>query len=223
MDAEKFVLDLVNGVSNVNFDFVIKALLVTFVFFWIMVVVWVWFDASERSKSMIFKVLSCLMVLIFNIFGLLVYFLIRPKESYEDKYWNDLERKYLKFETAELGNCPACGSSLEPGFIACPNCGEIIKEKCECGVFIDKNWHYCAFCGIQRKEVEEKGQDIVEDVKKENKVVKSLAQFGRYVGGLSSRLKEVKLPQRKSIEVTSIVSDSIDKKDKKKKKKKRKK
>ncbi len=27
----------------------------------------------------------------------------------------DLERRYLKYETSELGDCPRCGSQLYPG------------------------------------------------------------------------------------------------------------
>jgi len=77
--------------------------------------------------------------------------IIRPKQSIEEIYWADMERRYLKYETSELGDCPKCRYELQPGFVKCPQCGEELKVQCECcKVYISKNWKYCPYCGDQR-------------------------------------------------------------------------
>jgi hypothetical protein len=73
--------------------------------------------------------------------------IIRPNETIEQIYWADLERRYLKYETSELGDCPECGSQLFPGYLFCSNCGCDIKRKCSgCGVMISKSAQFCPYC-----------------------------------------------------------------------------
>lgn len=148
MDIEKLILDFVENISNTNFSMVISVLQLIFVIFWIFVLGWVWVDAGERTTRTSSKFVSVLLVGILNIVGLLIYLIIRPKQTLQDLYWIDLERRYLKYETAELGDCPNCKSSLQPGFNLCPKCGYGIKQQCSsCQVWIDKNYNYCPFCG----------------------------------------------------------------------------
>lgn len=147
MTPEKFLLNFIEGVGDVDFAFVIKLLIVLFIFFWVIVIGWAWNDASERSTNRVFRVLSVLLVALLNVPGLIIYLILRPKQTIAEIYWSDLERRYLKYETAELGDCHNCGFQLQPGFVNCPNCAAVIKVKCEgCGVYIDKDWKHCPFC-----------------------------------------------------------------------------
>jgi hypothetical protein len=178
MTPEKFLLDFIESVGDVNFDFVIKGLVILFIFFWVIVIGWVWTDAGERSTNISFKVLSALLVAILNIPGLIIYLIIRPKQTIAEIYWSDLERRYLKYETAELGDCYECGFQLQPGFVNCPNCSAVIKVKCDgCGVFIDKDWRYCPFCSaknnsnpkvedLSEKEMEKRAKETKRQVEK---------------------------------------------------------
>jgi RNA polymerase subunit RPABC4/transcription elongation factor Spt4 len=45
--------------------------------------------------------------------------------------------------------CAHCGSSLQSGFIFCPNCGMKLREsKCSaCGQNVEASWKTCAYCG----------------------------------------------------------------------------
>ncbi len=171
MDLEEFLLDFMKSIVNVDFSSIGKYLMIGFFIFWFAIVWWVWFDASERTTKIWAKIASVVLVAVFNVFGLIIYLIVRPDQTIEGTYWEDLERRYMKYETSELGDCPQCGAQLYPGFIYCSNCGYELKVKCDkCDVFIDKNCKHCPFCGNQVrdravKEEEVKPEDMAEQVK----------------------------------------------------------
>ena len=145
---ETFLLNLLNGVGQINFQIVSKLFILVFVVFWIVVLDWVWMDSGERTTNKKARIIYVLLVLFLNIFGWIIYLIIRPSQTIEQIYWADLERRYLKYETAELGDCAKCGAQLYPGYTFCPKCGLEIKKKCKaCGMYIEKDSEYCAFCG----------------------------------------------------------------------------
>jgi len=150
MNLENFILGFFDFVGNIDFNIFGTALFVLLGLFWIVLIGWVWIDSGERTSNTSYRVIYLLLVIILNIPGLIIYFIIRPSETIEQIYWADLERRYLKYETAELGDCSKCGSQLLPGYIYCTNCGNEIKKKCPtCGVMIGKNVKFCAYCGTQ--------------------------------------------------------------------------
>ena len=145
---EDFLLNLLNGVGQINFQIVSKVFILIFVVFWIVVLDWVWMDSGERTTNRKARIIYVLLVLFLNIFGWIIYLIIRPSQTIEQIYWADLERRYLKYETAELGDCIKCGAQLYPGYTYCPKCGLEIKKKCKaCDMYIEKDSEYCAFCG----------------------------------------------------------------------------
>lgn len=166
MNLEQIILDTVEALSTMDFNLVIRILGFGFLFFWLMVVGWVWGDVLERTKNWFIIFISVVLVLVFNVFGLLVYLLIRPKTTIEEVYWADLERRYLKYETFELKDCPECGYQLRPGFNICPKCGYTIRNECvNCGVAIDKGWEYCPFCKQKQMDIRLVDVDADADVK----------------------------------------------------------
>lgn len=145
---ENFLLNLLNGVGQINFQIVSRLFILVFIVFWIVVLDWVWMDSGERTTNKKARIIYVLLVLFLNVFGWIIYLIIRPSQTIEQIYWADLERRYLKYETAELGDCIKCGTQLYPGYTFCPKCGLEIKNKCKsCGMYIEKDSEYCAFCG----------------------------------------------------------------------------
>ena len=153
MNLENIILDFFDFVGNIDFNMFGTLFVVALVVFWLVIIGWVWVDSSERTSKKGLKVGYILLVIFFNIFGLIIYLIIRPSETIEEIYWEDLERRYLKYETSELGDCPRCGSQLYPGYVFCTNCGYRLKVKCpQCGVLIDKDHVFCEYCGFKIKE-----------------------------------------------------------------------
>ena len=174
MDIEKFILDLLNGVVSVDFQLIMRILGVGLLIFWVVVISWVWLDSGERTTDVYKRIAYVLLVVVFNVIGWIIYLIIRPSETIEEIYWSDLERRYLKYETSELGDCPKCGYQLLPGFVFCPNCGFELKRKCsECDVYVDRDYKYCPYCnnkvGYLSKEKPEPTAEIMEQQVQESK------------------------------------------------------
>ncbi|KKQ03421.1 MAG: hypothetical protein US14_C0035G0013, partial [candidate division WS6 bacterium GW2011_WS6_36_26] len=75
---ETFLLNLLSGVGQINFQVVWKLLAVAFVIFWIVVLDWVWLDAGERTSNKTARVIYLLLVIFLNVFGWIIYLILRP-------------------------------------------------------------------------------------------------------------------------------------------------
>ena len=193
---EDFVLGVLEGAGSINFNIVWKILLFAFVIFWIVVLDWIWADSGERTSNRRSRILYVILAAIFNVFGWLIYLIIRPSQTIEEIYWADLERRYLKYETSELGDCPKCGTQLYPGFLYCPNCNYKLKRKCpSCGVYVDKKSNFCPFCSAVIKTATINKETVtpsIEEMQRQNlEVREELAevvetQGTKYSGGRKS-------------------------------------
>ncbi len=241
---EDFILDFFDTIGEINFDSAIKFLGIILVIFWIVVLYWVWFDASERSSSTFVKICYVLLVGILNIIGLIIYLLIRPSRTIEEIYWGDLERRYLKYETAELGDCPQCGAQLAPGYIYCPNCRYELKVKCShCGIYVDRGNTYCPNCGstiaddaefapdlvptmeVMKEQIETSKEKVQEAVKSKRiryaTEVGIAEKFNEFASKIGSIFLVSKNKDEKNVGVNTVnVPSSKEKKRKKRKKKK---
>jgi hypothetical protein len=197
---ENFILDGLTFVEELDFALFTQILGIGFIVFWLFVVGWVWFDASERYKSIWPRFLAIFLTLILNIFGFIIYLIIRPKVTIEESYWMDLERKYLKFEAAGLEDCPRCGEEVLPNFIHCPNCGKELRVKCKgCDIYLEPDWNVCPFCGVKQRDV--KVVEAKNAGKKRKKKGKKRVPFAkkialgydgviRFVGNLAGKRKK---------------------------------
>lgn len=169
MNFEDFILDSLEGIGEFDFSMMIRLVIVSSIFFWFFVLFWVWTDSRERSTKVIFSILSVLLVAPFNILGLIVYLLIRPKDTIESLFWADLERRYLIHETADLGDCSQCGYQLSPDFNACPQCSTPCKIECpECKAFVRTDWKYCPVCSHQLLSRRMPEKEITQEVMERN-------------------------------------------------------
>jgi hypothetical protein len=150
---EEFILNLLESIGDIDFSFVWQIFFYGLIVFWLVVLYWVWLDSGDRTSNKIVRCSYVLLVAVLNVIGLIIYLIIRPGQTIEEIYWADLERRYLKYETAELGDCPQCGRQLFPGYTFCPNCRYKIKRRCKnCQVFIDKKNKFCPHCGQEVKK-----------------------------------------------------------------------
>ena len=145
---EDFILNLLETAGSIDFKFVWQIFSYGLVVFCFVVLYWVWLDSGERTSNRTVRISYVILVAVLNVVGLLIYLIIRPSQTIEEIYWADLERRYLKYETAELGDCPRCGFQLFPGYTYCPNCRYKLKTKCpRCKVYVGKKNKFCPHCG----------------------------------------------------------------------------
>ena len=123
---------------------------------WFVLIVWTFRDIETRSRSVITQVFSTLLAVLFYVPGVLLYMILRPKETLDSAFQRSLEEEYLLQDLEELPLCPKCQHYVEEDYKLCPNCQTTLRENChECGRLVDLQWTVRPFCGADQSKGEE--------------------------------------------------------------------
>lgn len=115
---------------------------------WVALVIWVARDVVGRTRKLVWQVLAIVLVALLNIFGLVVYMILRPQKTLLERYYEDLEQRALA-EQEEL--CPHCTRPLPLDFQYCPACGAEARTPCKkCRRLVSEVWQSCAYCGTEK-------------------------------------------------------------------------
>jgi RNA polymerase subunit RPABC4/transcription elongation factor Spt4 len=125
---------------------------------WLSIIVWVYRDIRERTRDLGLQVLAVFVVMMFfpgfNIPGLALYLMLRPRETLEEAYARSLEEEALLREIGDEGICPSCRRFTEKNWRTCPYCQTLLKDICsQCSELLSFQWVACPFCGTQRKGI----------------------------------------------------------------------
>lgn len=114
---------------------------------WISMIIWTYRDMKARSRDSFAQVLASLVVGILSVPGLLVYLILRPRETLAEQYERALEEEALLQEIEGKQVCPGCGHSVKDRWRLCPYCNTKLKKPCpQCGELLDLPWTICPFC-----------------------------------------------------------------------------
>ena len=69
---------------------------------WFVLAVWTYRDIEARSKNVATQIFSTLLSVFFWIPGVLLYMMLRPKETLDEAYQRSLEEEYLLQDLQEL-------------------------------------------------------------------------------------------------------------------------
>lgn len=119
---------------------------------WISAVIWTFRDIRARSRDVFAQILATLMVLIFfplfPLPGVILYFILRPRETLAEVYERSLEEEALLQGIEERLACPGCNRRIEEDYMICPTCHTRLKKACpSCGRLLHLRWNICPFCG----------------------------------------------------------------------------
>jgi RNA polymerase subunit RPABC4/transcription elongation factor Spt4 len=129
---------------------------------WFVLVVWTFRDIESRSKSVVTQVFSTLLAVLFWVPGLLLYWLLRPKETLDEAYQRSLEEEYLLQDLEEMPLCPTCNHLVQDEWQICPHCTTQLREPCgSCGQLIDLQWDICPYCGTEHTHDHANDEDEV--------------------------------------------------------------
>jgi hypothetical protein len=118
---------------------------------WAAAVVWTFRDIRARTTDPLEQASSVLLVAIFNIPGLLLHVLMRPKTTIEDQMDRRLEAEAMFQDIQERPACPQCAAPVQPDFILCPLCRAQLRTPCdECGQALAVDWAMCPYCTADR-------------------------------------------------------------------------
>jgi RNA polymerase subunit RPABC4/transcription elongation factor Spt4 len=145
--------DLVNTIATVIGIFV--AVFGAFLFaFWAAMGIWTFNDIRSRTRDWLAIGLACLLVLAFPLIGLILYLMIRPKDTLAEVYDRALEEEALLRELEETATCHACGVPVKGDWVYCPNCHTQLQHACSsCRHLVRSDWDICVYCGMAQQTV----------------------------------------------------------------------
>lgn len=115
---------------------------------WFSLVIWTFNDVRARSQNIVTQLLGTSIVLLFNVFGLLLYYIIRPKQTLAEAYEKSLEEETLLQEIENRHLCPNCNQRIQDDFLLCPSCFTKLRRQCHfCSHLLAPEWTLCPFCG----------------------------------------------------------------------------
>jgi RNA polymerase subunit RPABC4/transcription elongation factor Spt4 len=93
------------------------------------------------------QVFSTLLVVLFFIPGVLLYLLLRPKETLDLAFQRSLEEEYLLQDLEDLPHCPTCHRNVADDYMLCPHCHTQLRQPCSnCSRLVDMRWNVCPYC-----------------------------------------------------------------------------
>ncbi len=118
---------------------------------WLGAAIWTYRDMKDRGSDSASQAVAVLLVLVFNLPGLILYLILRPHETLAEAYVRNLETEAMLHEMNEQEVCYACQKHIRPDFAFCPHCRTRLQEACaNCGRPMSLNWAICAYCGRER-------------------------------------------------------------------------
>ncbi len=115
--------------------------------FWLGMILWTFRDMRSRSRDRLAQLGMALMVALLTAPGLLIYLMLRPRETLTEAYERSLEEEALLQEIEEKPKCPGCGQRVQDNWQACPNCHTRLKKPCvRCGSVLELSWQLCPYC-----------------------------------------------------------------------------
>src|SRR5687767_1314577 len=101
---------------------------------WFCLVVWSFRDIQKRTRDVVVQIPATVLVILFNVPGLLLYLILRPPETLDEVYTRSLESEALIKEIEGGLLCPRCQTRIDGDFKVCPACRAALRLPCEdCG------------------------------------------------------------------------------------------
>ena len=127
---------------------------------WLSIIVWIYRDVRDRTRDLGLQVLAVFVGIMFfpgfNIPGLALYLMLRPRETLEEAYARSLEEEALLREIGDEGMCLSCRRFVEKGWRICPYCATQLKDVCvKCEQLLSFNWIACPVCATERRATQE--------------------------------------------------------------------
>lgn len=109
--------------------------------------VWTYRDIRSRTQDITAQVLAVALVLVLQLPGLILYLLMRPKQTLAEKYERALEEEYLRRDIEDEHVCPNCQRGVDDEFVVCPYCLTELRRRCNnCDRTVDLTWQLCPYC-----------------------------------------------------------------------------
>jgi RNA polymerase subunit RPABC4/transcription elongation factor Spt4 len=114
---------------------------------WLTLIIWTFRDIEGRSRSVVTQIFATLLVVFFFLPGVLLYVILRPKETLDEAYQRALQEEYLIQDLEELPLCHSCRRYVQGDYVLCPHCHARLRENCpSCQRLVELRWDICPYC-----------------------------------------------------------------------------
>lgn len=128
--------------------------------FLLALVIWTFRDIRSRTRDVLLQILATLLVLVFNVPGVILYFILRPQDTLDEAYEHALGQEALLQDIEERYICPSCRRKTEADFLVCPYCHTELRKRCpDCEDLMNLNWDVCPYCGHGAQKEEEQNAE----------------------------------------------------------------
>ncbi len=144
------------------FQAVIYVIAAYIVLIWLASAFWAYRDMTLRTTSAITPYVAALAIILFTpvffLFGLLLYRIVRPKETIAEVNERALAEEAMLAEVATHAQCANCARPVHEDWIICPSCRNRLRRVCpNCEHLIELDWTLCAWCGKDFERAESPG------------------------------------------------------------------
>ncbi|MCY3836295.1 MAG: zinc ribbon domain-containing protein [Anaerolineaceae bacterium] len=114
---------------------------------WATSIVWTYRDMQARSQHLWPRWFAAIFVGILTVPGMLIYWLMRPRETLKDSYARALEEEALLQEIERTASCPNCARATKKDWQICPQCHTQLRRSCHsCQTMLELEWSRCPSC-----------------------------------------------------------------------------
>lgn len=114
---------------------------------WVSLVIWTARDIRSRTRDPLTRILALLVVIVLFAPGVLIYLILRPRQTVDDEYQRSLEEEALLQTLEDIPQCPGCDRKVDPDWQLCPSCNTRLKKVCHnCGKLMELSWNICPYC-----------------------------------------------------------------------------
>ena len=133
------------------------------VMLWLGTAYWAFRDMQARTENPILPYLAAALIIFFTpllfIFAVVLYLIVRPRETMAEVYERSLAEESLLAEVEKQTSCPVCRDRVEADWLLCPNCRTRLHRTCpSCKRLAEVGWSLCAYCGKEFDQPERAGQ-----------------------------------------------------------------
>ena len=107
-------------------------------------------DIRKRTEDTLVIILAVAVSIVLFLPGVLIYMILRPSVTIDEKYQQALEEEALLSTLEESELCPGCERKIKSEWMVCPSCHTVIKKKCPgCQNHLELAWEICPFCSLE--------------------------------------------------------------------------
>jgi hypothetical protein len=119
---------------------------------WLGTAYWAFRDMQARTENPILPYFAAGLIIFFTpvlfIFAVVLYLIVRPRETLAEVYERSLAEETLLAEVEKNQLCPVCRDRVESDWLVCPNCRTRLHRVCpSCNRLAEPGWSLCAYCG----------------------------------------------------------------------------